>query len=118
MIWDGDHSDSELGFKLYNYVNDNNLFQVIDEPTRYTDNCASLLDFILTDSPGYLDDIGTLPPTGDLDHYIIHASINFVEYGAVHILRNTERGRGGQLKRYQCVFYLYKSMRIFTKSVT
>ncbi len=64
MIWDGDHSDSELGLKLYNYVNDNNLFQVIDEPTRYTDNCASLLDLILTDSPGYLDDIGTLPPIG------------------------------------------------------
>ncbi len=53
---------------------------MIEEPTRYSDNSASLLDLIITESPGYLDDIGVLPPIGDLDHYIIHATINFVDY--------------------------------------
>ncbi len=24
LLWDGDHSDSEMGFKFYNYINDNN----------------------------------------------------------------------------------------------
>ncbi len=45
-------------------------------------------------------------------------TIKIVVFGAVHILRNAERGRGGQLKRYQCIFRLYKSIRILTKSVT
>ncbi len=43
---------------------------------------------------------------------------DILKLGAVHILRNAERGEGGQLKRYQCVFHLYKSIRISTKSVT
>ncbi len=41
-----------------------------------------------------------------------------IALGAMHILRNAERGEGGQLKRYHCIFHLYKSIRISTKSVT
>ena len=35
--------------------------------------------------------------------------------GAIH---QEGGGGGGQLKRYQCVFHLYKSIRILTESVT
>ncbi len=80
MSWDGDHSDSEMGFKFYNCINDRNLFQMVDEPTRITESCSSLLDLIITDSPGYIDNVSTLPPLSDLDHCIIYGTINFVDY--------------------------------------
>ena len=80
MSWDGDHSDSEMGYKFYNCINDRNLFQMIEEPTRITENCSSLLDLIITDSPGFLDNVSTLPPLSDLDHNVVYATINFVDY--------------------------------------
>ncbi len=80
MSWDGDHSDSEMGYKFYNCINDRNLFQMVEEPTRITESCSSLLDPIITDSPGYLDNVSTLPPLSDLDHCIIYGTINFVDY--------------------------------------
>ncbi len=70
--WDDRHESSEMGLKFYNLLNDLNLFQLIDEPTRYTDTGASLLDLIITDSPGFMDNIGTMPPIGDLDHEIVY----------------------------------------------
>ncbi len=88
MTWDGDHSDSEMGFKLYNYINDMHFFQMIEEPTRVDDNgTASLLDLILTDSPGYMDQIGTLPPLSDLDHSVIYGFITFVDYRPAKVKR-------------------------------
>ena len=45
--WDDRHSNSEMGLKLYNLVNDRNLFQLVDEPTRITDTTDSLLDLII-----------------------------------------------------------------------
>ncbi len=70
--WDDRHENSEMGLKFYNYLNDMNLFQMINEPTRVTENSASLLDLIITDSPGFMDNIDTMPPIGDLDHDIIY----------------------------------------------
>ena len=46
---------------------------------------------------------------------LLQELIHVFAFGAVHILRNAKRGRGGQLKRYQCVFHTYKSIRILTK---
>ncbi len=80
MSWDGDHSESEMGYKFYNGINDRNFFQMVDEPTRVTENCSSLLDLITTDSPGYLDNVSKLPPLSDLDHCVIYATINFVDF--------------------------------------
>ena len=48
-----------------------NLFQLINEPTRLN----SLLDLIITDSPGYVDNYGTLPPISNIDHRIIFGSL-------------------------------------------
>ncbi len=76
--WDDRHESSEMGLKFYNYLKDVNLFQMIDEPTRITDKSASLLDLIITDSPGYLDNVNQLPPIGDLDHNIVYGYLNFV----------------------------------------
>ncbi len=70
--WDDRHENSEMGLKFYNYLNDMNLFQMINEPTRITEQSASLLDLIITDSPGFMDNIDTMPPIGDLDHDIIY----------------------------------------------
>ncbi len=60
--WEDRHSSSEMGLKFYNFVKDRNLFQLVDEPTRITDTTDSLLDLIITDSPGFIDNVNTLPP--------------------------------------------------------
>ncbi len=73
--WDDRHGDSEMGLKFYNLLNDLNLFQLVDEPTRYTETGASLLDLIITDSPGFMDNIDTMPPIGDLDHNIVYGHL-------------------------------------------
>ncbi len=66
-----------MGLKFYDFINDRGLFQLIDEPTRTTDTTDSLLDLIITDSPGFIDNVNTLPPLGDLDHNIIYGQIAF-----------------------------------------
>ncbi len=76
--WDDRHDRSEMGLKFYNYLNDVNLFQLVNEPTRITEDSASLLDLIVTDSPGYIDNINVLPPIGDLDHNIVCGHLQFV----------------------------------------
>ena len=68
VTWTDDHTESELSNKLVDLINTCNLHQIIDEPTRITANSASLLDIIITDSPGYIMDSGTLPPLSNLDH--------------------------------------------------
>ncbi len=73
--WDDRHESSEMGLKLYNLLSDLNLFQLVDEPTRYTENSAHLLDLIITDSPGFMDNVSTMPPIGDLDHEITHYTV-------------------------------------------
>ncbi len=73
--WEDNHDTSELGLKFFNYLNDSNLFQLIDEPTRITEDRESLLDLIITESPGYIINFGTLPPLGDLDHYVIFGQL-------------------------------------------
>ncbi len=80
MTWDGDHSESEMGYKFYNLINDRGLFQHVDEPTRVTETCSSLLDLIISDSPGFIENVSTLPPLSDLDHCVIYGTINFVDF--------------------------------------
>ena len=49
------------------------MHQLIDTPTRHN----NLLDLIFTDSPGYLFDVGVLPPIDNLDHGVVYVSFNF-----------------------------------------
>ena len=65
-----------MGVKLFNFLECNNLSQLIDEPTRITLSGETLLDLIITDSPGYCLSSGTLSPPANCDHNIVYAKFN------------------------------------------
>ena len=67
-----DHPTSEIGTKLRDIVLCNNMFQLIDQPTHFTDTSAYILDLMITDSPGYISESGTLNPICDLHHVPIY----------------------------------------------
>ncbi len=77
VIWNDQHPTSELRSQLVDITNVLNLFQLVSEPTRYTDNSAHLLDLIFTDSPGIIDQVEVLPPLADLDHCIVSCRLEF-----------------------------------------
>lgn len=78
LHFDGDHHDSELKYRLVNFVNTNNLFQLIKAPTRITKDTTSLLDLIITDSPGYIMESGVLPPMCKMDHCTIYCKLKII----------------------------------------
>ena len=51
--------------------------QLVDKPTRITDESAYILDLILTDSPGYVDNVKVIPPFANLDHNIIYGEFQY-----------------------------------------
>ena len=67
---------SVVGTRFYSWMACNNLFQVINEPTRITSEGATLLDLIITNSPGYFVNSGTLSPPSNCDHLLIYARMN------------------------------------------
>ena len=72
----GDLNDNLLSTNctLHNFINNCNLTQVIDEPTREPSN--TLLDVILTNSPASMIEHGVLEPICS-DHKPIFACLNF-----------------------------------------
>ena len=54
---------------LLDLINDSNLHQVVDIPTRK----YCILDLILTSNPTYINKISTLPPIGLSDHDVVFA---------------------------------------------
>ena len=55
---------SDFGITLYRWMECNNLYQIINDATRVKAYCASLLDLIITNSPGFFVDSGTaIPPS-------------------------------------------------------
>ena len=73
-----------LGLQLVNLVNRHGLSQIINEPTRITDQTASLLDLIITDWSG-LNTAQTMAPFdvafqlyNDIDD-IVHCWVNLVK---------------------------------------
>jgi hypothetical protein len=79
-VWESDHPRSQLGLKLYDFINSHDLHQMIKEPTHIVNGTASILDLLITDSPGYIinQHQNTLPPIGS-KHQIIYAEIR-VQY--------------------------------------
>ena len=75
-IWDSDHSNSELGLKLYDFINSHDLHQLILSPTHVTSHSATILDLLITDSPGYVTNQGLFKhtPIGS-NHQIICAEL-------------------------------------------
>ena len=66
--WDSDHTGSELGTRYDDSIKGNNLFQIINEPTHIKQQSATILDVIITDSPGYMINSGVWAPIGDPYH--------------------------------------------------
>ena len=54
----------------------NTLLQVINEPTRFTTQGATLLDLIVTNSPDYIVNSRTLSSRSNCDHSLVHARFN------------------------------------------
>ena len=69
--------NTDVGMKLYHVLECNNLFQIIDEPTRITSSSESILDLIISDSPGLFTHSGTSSPPANCDHNLIFANLNF-----------------------------------------
>ena len=80
VIFYEDHQTSELGNKLRDLVVCNNLFQLIDQPTHFTQTSAYILDLMITDSPGYVCESGTLLPISELHHVPVFAKFTFQKY--------------------------------------
>ena len=75
-----DHPTSELGNRLRDLVVCNNLFQLIEQPTHFTQTSAYILDLVITDSPGYICESGTLLPICELHHVPVYAKFTFYKY--------------------------------------
>ena len=67
--------NTDVGVKLYNFLDGNNLYQLIDEPTRISMTGGTILDLIIIDSPGHFISTGTLSPPANCDHNIIYMLI-------------------------------------------
>ena len=74
--WNLPHVSSEVGNKLADMLIQNNLYQIITEPTHYSENSASLLDLIITDSPHMFLTSGVSPPLANLDHCTIYGTLD------------------------------------------
>lgn len=68
----GYHQSSTATNPFVEYLGNNNLYQLIDQPTRYKNNqIPSLLDLTITNNPGLLVNTDYLPPIGASDHLCI-----------------------------------------------
>ena len=67
---------SVFGLQLYRWMECNSLVQIIQEPTRVTASGASLLDLIITNSPGYFVDSGIISPPSNCDHSLIFGKMS------------------------------------------
>lgn len=54
LSWTDNHCNSDLGLKLLDLSNIYNLTQLINEPTRYINNRASVLDLIFVDNEHFV----------------------------------------------------------------
>ena len=73
--WEDNHNASDLGLKFRDQIENNILFQIIRDPTYITENYTSLLDLIITDSPGYVLDSGVGNPIGDPHHCYVFCKL-------------------------------------------
>lgn len=67
---------SDFGVRFYHMLECNNLFQLIDEPTRITNSRTSILDLIITNAPAYFVTTGTDSPPSNCDHNFIFGKMS------------------------------------------
>ena len=75
--WHLPHANSEVGNKLVNILEQNNLYQIVKEPTGYFDKGAHLLDLIITELPDLFLNSGVSAPFANLHHATIYGTLNF-----------------------------------------
>ena len=68
--------NTDIGNSVFNVLESNNVYQLVDNPTRITRSGESILDLIISDSPDFFVSSGTLSPPASCDHFIIHANLN------------------------------------------
>jgi hypothetical protein len=62
--WDSNHVLSELKNDFYDMLNAFDMVQLVNEITHTSGDTESLLDLIITDSPGFVQSFALLPPLG------------------------------------------------------
>ena len=70
------HAHCTLRVKFRDLIENNIMFQLIKDPTYIAANYQSLLDLIITDSPGYILDSGVGNPIGDPCHCYIYCKLH------------------------------------------
>ena len=68
--------NTDIGIRVFNFLESNNLYQLVDNPTRITQTGESILDLIISDSPGFFVSSSTLSAPANCDHCIIYANFN------------------------------------------
>jgi hypothetical protein len=64
LEWDSIHEFSDLKNDFYDLINVADMVQLVRAPTHITSHSATLIDLIITDSPGYVKSVDLLPPLG------------------------------------------------------
>ena len=81
MVWDSDHTNSELKLKLFDLINNNDLHQMVHELTHIVGDMANILYLLITDSLGYIIDKNLFLPLGSF-HYVVHLVLRIQYYEA------------------------------------
>ena len=84
--WDADHTESELKNVLFNLVDEYNLTQVVNVPTRD----RNLLDLLITNRPNYIAKLNVIDPIDNLDHCMITGEFK-VQYVKQHNYKRVVR---------------------------
>ena len=71
-------SNTDVGVILYNFLECNNLSELIEEPTHISLYGETILDLIVTDSPGFFISSGTLSPPANCNHNIVFANLHIL----------------------------------------
>jgi hypothetical protein len=75
ISWYDNHASSELRLNVFDISTVNNLSQLINEPTRYSGNTASLLDLIFVNDDKFVTESGVKPPLLNLDRCTVFCHI-------------------------------------------
>ena len=68
--------NTDIDIRVFNFFESNNLYQLVDNPTQITRSEKSILDLIISDSPGFFVPSGTLSQPANNDHCITYANLN------------------------------------------
>ena len=68
--------NTDIGLRVFNFLESNNLYQLVDNPTQIIQTGESILDLFISDSPGFFVSSGTLSPPANCDYCIIYVNLN------------------------------------------